>query len=324
MKSIASMMLVWICFGQQVLLAADYQSLKKEAEQAYSEHSYKQAHDFYAKVATAELTPDEKRWVLFRIADTQLRSEASSQQSDDSASQKAQAELQKFVREDAARDQIWAEANESLADYYWYYPRRHDWGQGWAFYEKALEYWAGSTNLNAAGERYLQLVRKMASPSASDRDYYYGYFGNLLSVQVLENALKIATNEEDKAHFHFLLAMTLRSQGGAWEQRFRIPREFEQAIKLKKDTKWYDDALYFYAEWMNSNGRAVQDDNGNWTSEPNYEKALELFRRLTSEFRKGETRWYDQAQAQIREITRSTVGVSVPNVFLPDSEIEFY
>src|SRR5690349_17869663 len=119
MKSIASMMLVWVCFGQQALTGADYESLKKQAEQAYSEHSYKQAHDLYAQAQTAGLSAEEKRWVEFRVADTALRSEAASQQSDDSASQKAQAELRKFFQDEAPHDRIWAEANESLADYHW-------------------------------------------------------------------------------------------------------------------------------------------------------------------------------------------------------------
>jgi len=52
-------------------------------------------------------------------------------------------------------------------------------------------------------------------------------------------------------------------------------------------------------------------------------KALEMFRRVVSEFKKGETRYWEQAQEQIRNITRAEVNVSVGNVFLPDSEIQF-
>jgi hypothetical protein len=48
-----------------------------------------------------------------------------------------------------------------------------------------------------------------------------------------------------------------------------------------------------------------------------------LYRRLTREFTKGQTRYYDQAIEQIREITEATLSVSVSNIFLPDSELQF-
>jgi len=46
-------------------------------------------------------------------------------------------------------------------------------------------------------------------------------------------------------------------------------------------------------------------------------KALELYRRLTSEFAKGETRYYDQAEVQIKTIPEPAITVSVSNIFLP-------
>ncbi|MCM3870411.1 MAG: MG2 domain-containing protein [Pyrinomonadaceae bacterium] len=52
-------------------------------------------------------------------------------------------------------------------------------------------------------------------------------------------------------------------------------------------------------------------------------KALELYRRLTTEFVKGETRFFDQAEQQIKNITTPTIGVGVSNIFLPGSELQF-
>jgi len=51
--------------------------------------------------------------------------------------------------------------------------------------------------------------------------------GQLCPARDLENALKIALTDQDKAHAHYLIAMTLRNQGGDWEQRARVPEEFE-------------------------------------------------------------------------------------------------
>jgi uncharacterized protein YfaS (alpha-2-macroglobulin family) len=63
--------------------------------------------------------------------------------------------------------------------------------------------------------------------------------------------------------------------------------------------------------------------DGQWQQEPDYVKALELFQRLTREFSKGETRYYDQAVDQIRNIAGATLAVTVSNIFLPNSELQF-
>jgi alpha-2-macroglobulin len=304
------------------LSAADMEARFGEAERLYKEGSYKRAHEEYQRLAETGRTAEEKRWIQFRLAETLARSEGSTRQPDDSVFRAAEAELRKFVEANQPVDRVWAEAHEALADLAWSGRAQRNWGGGWPHYEKALEYWAGSTNVAAAADRYWQIINKAARPQRVEPFYYYGYYGNYVPLRTLENALKIARNEEEQARAHFLIAMTLRSSGGEWEQRFRIPHEFEAALKLKKDTEWYDDALYFYGEWMSQQGRGVQDEHGNWSFQPDYGKALEMFQRLTSEFRKGETQWFDDAQNRIREITGPSLTLSVPHVFLPGSEIE--
>ena len=59
-------------------------------------------------------------------------------------------------------------------------------------------------------------------------------------------------------------------------------------------------------------------------NEPDYVKALELYRRLVRQYSRGETRDWDQANQQIREITSPRIGLTVSNVFFPDSEIQFH
>src|SRR5688500_1339373 len=67
----------------------------------------------------------------------------------------------------------------------------------------------------------------------------------------------------------------------------------------------------------------MREIQGKWQPRPDYIKALELYRRLTTEFAKGETRYYDQAQQQIITLTTPSIGLGVTNIFLPDSEIQF-
>lgn len=115
----------------------------------------------------------------------------------------------------------------------------------------------------------------------------------------------------------------MRATGGDWEARERVPDEFEAALKGGKKTDWYDDALFYYAEWMTNNGAVKQTAPGQWQQEPDYVKAIELYRRLTREFAKGETRYYDQALQQIKNITDATLSLGVSNIFLPNSEIQY-
>ncbi|MEW6210143.1 MAG: alpha-2-macroglobulin family protein [Acidobacteriota bacterium] len=305
----------------------DYQSIKSEAERYYSEGSYARAHELYLRADTLKLDPSDARWVDFRVADTLWRAQAATQTADSSKFDQARSQLESLVRDvkrEEDRDLAWVEAMESLGDFWWMRTNSKNWHLGWQYYQASLDWWAGSADLDAARERYLKIIRKISRPAWAEQYYYYGYYGNFAPLEVLENALRIARTENDRAHLHYLLAMTIRGHGGYYEDRRRVVEEFEAAISAGKETDWYDDALYYYAEWMMSYGRFTQLQNGQWQNEPDYRKALELFRRLISEHAKGETRYYDQARGQIENITRPSINVGVSNIFLPDSEIEFY
>ncbi|HEX5832744.1 MAG TPA: alpha-2-macroglobulin family protein, partial [Pyrinomonadaceae bacterium] len=142
-------------------------------------------------------------------------------------------------------------------------------------------------------------------------------------LDVLENALKISTTANEQSNIHFLIAMTMRYTGGDFASRQRVPDEFEDALSAGRQTDWYDDALFHYAEWMTNVGTVRQLEDGQWQQQPDFVKALELYRRVVREFAKGETQYFDRAQEQIKNITEPTVGVGVSNVFLPGSEIQF-
>jgi hypothetical protein len=305
-----------------------YESLKAEAEKFYTDGSYARAHELYARAREmSNITSNAARWVFFRHADTQWRSQAATQTADPTKLDQAQGWLEQSLRETQRvedRDQTWVETQESLGDFFWTRRNQQNWGAAWPHYQQALDWWAGARDIELARGRYLKIVWRMARPPGVQRDYYYGYWGNQIPLDVLENTLKIAQTAEDKAHAHYLIATTLRNQGGDPEQRGRVVDEFEAALKLGRKTDWYDDALYHYAEWMQGQGRIVVLADGNWRQEPDYVKALGLFRRLVSEFQKGETRYWDQAQNYIKNITNPQLGVSVGNIFLPDSEIQYH
>ena len=306
--------------------AAAIPGYDETAEKFYAEGSFAKAHDRYQSAADEKLTAAQKRLVDFRLADTLWRSEASTQNSDSTQLDKARKGLEVLIRDvdrTEDHDRVWVEVEESLGDFYWTRRNSQDWGSAWPHYQAALDWWAGAPDIELARTRYLKIVWTLAKPPHAEPYYFYGYYGQNVPLEILENAAKIAQAENDKAHAHYLIAMTLRNQGGDWEQRQRVPEEFEAAIKSGKGTDWYDDALFNYAQWLESNGRAVPLKTGGWKQEPDYVRALELYRRLVTEFKKGETRYYDQAREQIKNITEPSVGVGFANIFLPDSEIQY-
>jgi uncharacterized protein YfaS (alpha-2-macroglobulin family) len=323
MKKIATLIILIICVtaqGQQ----PDYDRLKAEAEKFYNEKSYARALELYEKAGAMKLSPAEARWVEFRRADTLWRAEAASNSSDTTKLDQSREKLAALVqlKSDDERDRVSAEAEESLGDFWWARRNAQNWGEAWPHYQKALDWWAGERDLETARERYLQIVWKAVAPSWADERYYPGSYGNLPPQEVLENAVRIAQRPYDKARAHFYLASGLR-QYGEWEQRQRVPQEFEDALQSGKSSDWYDDALYQYGEWLASTGRITQTDDGQWQQQPDYVRALELFRRVVTEYKKGETRYYDDAQRQIENITGQTLGLYLSNIFLPDSEIQF-
>ena len=315
-----------LCLASPQSQQPTYEALKMEAERLYGEASYSQARELYLKARAVKLQPDEARWVEFRLADTLWRAQAATQTVDATKYETAQRQLESLIRERRTEDhdRVWAEAQESLGDLWWARRGVKDWGQAWPHYQQALDWWAGTKDLDLGRARYLKIVWTIAQPPEAEPYYYYGYYGNFAPLEILDNALKIAQNDADRARAHYLIAMTLRYRGGDNVQMRRAPEEFEAAIKSGKESEWYDDALYNYAEWMTQNGRFIQLDDGGWRQEQDHVKALELFRRLVTEYREGETRYYDQAQNHIENITRPSIDVGATNVFLPDSEIQIH
>lgn len=300
----------------------DYSQLKNDAEAQYAQGSYARAHEIYSRVDKSKLNPTEARWVEFRLADTSWRAEAATQTSDTTRLEQAQKQLEELIRvKDTDHDLVWAEAHESLGDFFWVRRNYSSWGSAWPHYQPALDWWAGQRDINRARDRYLRIVFRAATPPPwSDSDTYLNY-GNIIPLDILENALKIATSPNEISHLNFLLAMNTPYSGGA--SHYRVPDEFEEALKPGKQSDWYDDALFNYAAWMSNYGSVQQLEDGQLQEQPDYEKALELYRRLLREFSKGETRYYDRARDAIKEITEATMFVGVTNIFLPDSELQF-
>ncbi len=276
-----------------------YDALKAEAEKYYAEKSFTRARDLYVEAAKLQLPDADRRWVEMRIADATWRADAPSPAPDPTAREKARADLERIIHDTPAdaRDLVFAEANESLGDYYATHPYHRNVHNGQPYYVAALDWWAGGDDIAMARRRYLDIVWKMTPE---------GQTWNVPR-EVLVNATKIAESPADRAHARFLLATQLLDQ--------RTPANVERGVELLDEilregrkTEWYDDALFRSAMAL-----AESED---------YARALERFRRLVAEFQPSETPHHEEARDAIRDITQPSVDVQVATTFLPESEQE--
>jgi uncharacterized protein YfaS (alpha-2-macroglobulin family) len=271
---------------------SSYAKLKAQAEGEYGEKSFRRAHELYEEAARLDLPPEERRWVTFRLADTELRAQNSGGRTDEKAFQQAREALDDIIAK-TAHDDVWAAANESLAEV--------TGEQRYAL--AALDYWAGSSDLDRARERYLALVWKLIG----DDDNAWN-----IPREVLVNATQIARTAKDRARTRYVLARQLFSTGNPADIE-RGVELLEEIIAIGRTSDYYDDALFLLA--ANLSQRDVDAD---------YPRAVELYRRLLNEFRAGESPFRDNAQRAIDEILNPSVGAWVPGTFLPDSEQQVF
>src|SRR6266446_6464296 len=159
MKIIISIALFTLLFLNTPAQQADYSQLKATAEQFYVAGSYARANDAYTRVNKTGLPPAEVRWVDFRIADTSWRAEAATETSDNTKFDQAQKQLEELIRtndKEDDRDLVWAEAHESLGDFFWTRRNQASWGIAWPHYQQALDWWAGQRSSDSARDRYLK------------------------------------------------------------------------------------------------------------------------------------------------------------------------
>src|ERR1044071_3123936 len=155
----------------------DYAKVRNEAEQLYVAGSYARAHELYATVDKSRLERPDVRWVEFRLADTTWRAQAQTQTADNTKFDEAQKALEDLVRvvDRDDHDLVWAEAHESLGDFFWTRNSQMNWGGAWQHYQPALDWWAGQRDIARARDRYLRIIFKAAESNHTNEYYFYTY-----------------------------------------------------------------------------------------------------------------------------------------------------
>jgi uncharacterized protein YfaS (alpha-2-macroglobulin family) len=304
---------------------ADWKEIRARAEKLYAEKSFQLAHEAYAEATTLELGEGDKRFLLFRLADTDWRSAASSENPDSTRIDRARAALQelqaKIVRPED-RDSIWAEIEESLGDFEWLRRESQNLGSAMPHYQAALGYWAGAPEIETARRRWLDIVFRMGWPGRGE-NWGQNWWASQIPVEIAEDAMKIALRDEDRAQAAFLFATVVRQRGSDYDQLRRGLEALESAISLGRETPWFDDALWMSAQWYENQGVPRVMADGSWSQQPDFVKALEVYNRLLKEFKKGDTRWRDQAEEAVKRILRAEISLAVSQAFLPGSEISY-
>jgi uncharacterized protein YfaS (alpha-2-macroglobulin family) len=280
-----------------------YSELQREAAGYYSEQSYALAHQAWAEAAKLAVPEGDRRTLDFYLADSLWRSRPD-------AAQVAEARKQLATLADG-KDTLAAEATESLGDSW--LALENDWSRAWTEYQGALKYWAAATDLEPARGRYLGIVWKATGPpTQEDR-------GRRVPLDVLANALLIAPNADERARAHFFIARTYAWEGDPFSLR-RAGREYQAAVEEGSDTAVYEAALFALAQWNLEAGTATWTDDGRLDIGPDYDRALELFRRFVQEFPSGKSAHTDQATAQIAAITQASLDLAADQQFLPGAK----
>jgi hypothetical protein len=313
-------------FARASAQAQDVPQLRERAERHFADGSYALARDVYERLDALELEASEARWIDFRLADTTWRAAAGSNNPDDTELERARQSLERLVRDverKEDRDRVWLEVQVSLGDFWWIRSGGRNWSAAWPYYQRAFETWSASSDVDAARARYLELVWRITEAHDSNRNGFHSWMPDL-PLGIVDGALQVAQDPSDIARAHYLVARTLNRQGWDVRGRKRLLAELEAAIETGAEHAWYDDALFAYAQQLANQGRVEVGPDGSVRYVPDYVAAAALYRRLTKEFAKGDTRYFDQAKQEILNITGPRVGLGVSNAFLPGSKIQVH
>ncbi len=311
----------WSAPGQESAPAAS--DLRRLAASLSAEGRWAEVRDLFERVDVAALPATERRWAAFCRADARWRAAAGSNRADDGELQAARQALEALVAADAhaqERDAVWADAQESLGDWHWRRASNRSLGSALPHYQAALGWWAAARDVEAARGRYLAIVLRMFEPDG--QVVHNSWWHGQIPLDLARNARSIAVDASDRARTTSILARRLAREGGEEAQRESIVLLREVAA-LERTTPGRDEALYLLAQRLEHRGEPRVDENGAWILEPEPAAALELYRRIVSEYRRGESAWFREAEQGIRRIQAVELEIGVEGAFLPGSPIAY-
>lgn len=320
-----ALFLVFFSFGQALAYTEkDIEGARKY----YTEQSYQLALAEFSKFLEQK-TENEvvAREVSFKWADSVMHLQ------DQSQLMKAAQALETLTA-GTVEDRWWAEANVSLAGHYIQndpYGKREPIQNA---LDRARGWWAGSTDLDLARPKFIEISFQLADFITSRWGWYYTGIqpvrlggegkrvvstepspqpqpeqGNI-GLQVLyEEILKVAQSDDDKARAHYGLAMAYTSNYSGDPKLYEKALEsFNTVIRDFPASEWADDA--YYQMGMGYENR--QD----------FVKAVEIYKGFEQKYKPGESQWLDDIKNRIRYITEPVLNIGSGQTFVPGSQVQ--
>lgn len=303
------------------------QALLDRAEVYYAEGSFARALPLFERaLAETDSASPQRDWLRFRVADTRWRTVAG----DDPLQREIlvagrdelialAAEIDREAR-GLRPPRLWARIMEAIGDSWWRSPAQTDLSSAWQYYERALNWWAGSTDIERARQAYLDMVWRISDLAGGGISPLRHRGWNPVPFQVYVNALRIATDPEDRARAAYLLAV---SRGGSQDQR-EVGRLLAGVVAELEGTAWYGPLVFAYARWLETVGEVTYDRDGNVVQRPDYAAAVEWYERFLALDDASTSPFFREVNDRLKTLRSVELGVSVRNTFLPQSPLTIH
>ncbi len=283
------------------------------ADRLRNEKSYQLAIPEYEKVlANQDLAADLKKEAKVKLLDCVLKSQI------ESRVESAHKELTDIIA-GKDHDRWWAEANESLAQYFILRDRWSHQTEIIQYYDNARDYWAGSSDMKLAKAQFVRVSFDYGDYLSQNMGWYYQGLRPIEGRGVISGSnglaslyheiLKVTDNELEKARATYALGMCYLNNYSLPQDAKLAEKYFTQIIDKYKESEWVDDAYFQLGQY--------------YERQTEFEKALTTYRDYVARFRPGMSQWLDNAKERIKDITAGALQVSVGYHFLPGSEIQF-
>jgi len=186
----------------------------------------------------------------------------------------------------------------------------------WKQNEKALAAWASVSDRSASHTPYFKILRRMATPLVPQGDYDNRYLSTLMSRETLDQAIALAQTPEEKAYAHYLSARLLlwHAHDLPLEKQKKLRNDLKELLRLGRSSGWYDYALFHYPD-------VAGPERKRWDAQvriqPDYELALVNYKKIQTEFKKGESEFLPLLESHIREITEPLLQLATSEHFQP-------
>ncbi|MEI8012233.1 MAG: alpha-2-macroglobulin family protein [Candidatus Omnitrophota bacterium] len=297
------------------------QGVYQAAAGLYQEKSYQLALEKYKTLLLQSgLTPDQKREATFKVADCSWRI------GNPQLYPEASLALKQMVIADD-HDRWWAEANQSLAEFFTQHDRYSHQETIKKLLMSAREFWSGDADTVIARPRFIRATFDLANHITNNWGWQLEsslqdiqprkedeliplpeHAGSTGIKELMQDILKVADKAEDKAQATYMLAMgnmALYSDDG----RKSAEQYFNTVIKDYSTTEWADDAYYQLALM--------------YEQRQDFVKAVSAYKALLEAFKPGTSQFIDEAKQHVDQITAPVIQPWVAYNFLPDSPVRF-